>query len=90
MATRSLSKSFGGVVRAHRTKQNLTQEQVAERAGIHPTYVGMVERGERNCSLDIAAEIATALEVPLSQLVEEAEVSQRKKAIPVNRKGRQL
>jgi transcriptional regulator with XRE-family HTH domain len=45
MAARSLSHSFGDVVRAHRVRLGLTQEQVAESAGIHPTYVGMVDRG---------------------------------------------
>ena len=88
MAVRSLSKFYGGVVRAHRARLNLTQEQVAERASIHPTYVGMVERGERNCSLDIAAAIATALGVPLSELVAEAEGESRAGAL--NRKARRV
>jgi transcriptional regulator with XRE-family HTH domain len=88
MAARLLSKSFGDVVRAQRNKLGLTQEQIAERAGVHPTYVGMVERGERNCSLDISGEIAKALEVKLSQLIDEAEVLNRKHTGAGNRKGR--
>lgn len=73
MATSSLSKMFGEVVRARRKYLDLSQEQVSERAGIHATYVGMVERGERNCSLDIADSIGKALEIPASKLVEQAE-----------------
>lgn len=73
MAATSLSKSFGEVVRARRKDLALSQELVAERAGIHATYVGMVERGERNCSLDIAEAIGKALEIPVSKLIAEAE-----------------
>lgn len=73
MANPSLSKFFGEVVRARRNHLQLTQEQISERAGIHATYVGMVERGERNCSLDIADAIGRALEIPVSKLVAQAE-----------------
>lgn len=88
MATRSLSKLFGVVLRAHRTGKGLTQEQLAERAGVHPTYIGMVERGERNCSLDIAASIASALESSLADLVKEAEIERAKGAKPASRKAK--
>ena len=40
----------------------LSQEKLAETAGLHPTYVSMVERGIRNPTLDVAARIAKALE----------------------------
>ncbi|MFZ2277218.1 MAG: helix-turn-helix transcriptional regulator [Prosthecobacter sp.] len=75
MANLSLSSSFGAVIRARRLELGLTQEQVAEFAGIHSTYVGMVERAERNCSLDIAQAISKALELPLSKLIGTAEVA---------------
>jgi transcriptional regulator with XRE-family HTH domain len=88
MPARSLSESFGEIVRLHRGKLGLTQEVVAERAGIHATYVGMVERGERNCSIDIAAAIAASLDLPLSALIGEAEAQSAKKARSLNRKGR--
>lgn len=88
MAKRLFSKSFGEVVRARRGELKLTQEALAERAGVHPTYIGMVERGERNCSLDVAAEIAKALEAPLSKLIENAEVLNKKSVGASARKGR--
>jgi transcriptional regulator with XRE-family HTH domain len=88
MATQLLSKSFGEVVRASRSALNLTQEALAERAGVHATYIGMVERGERNCSLDVASEIAKALDTPLSKLIEEAERKNQKTSSALSRKGR--
>jgi transcriptional regulator with XRE-family HTH domain len=51
----------------------LTQEELAEMAEIHPTYVGLVERGKRNPSLDIAARIAEALNLTLAELIAIAE-----------------
>lgn len=48
----SSRKIFGVKVRTRRFKLNLTQEELAERADLHATYVGSVERGERNISLD--------------------------------------
>jgi len=55
MPVPAISKRFGAAVRRRRTGANLTQEKLAELAGIHPTYVGMVERGIRNPTLDVAA-----------------------------------
>ena len=88
MATQLLSKSFGEVVRAQRRTLSLTQELLAERAGVHATYIGMVERGERNCSLDVAAEIAKALNTSLFKLIEEAEGKNQKNSSVLSRKGR--
>jgi transcriptional regulator with XRE-family HTH domain len=47
----------------------LTQEQLGERAGLHSTYLGGVERGERNVSLNNLNKLAAALQVPLQNLV---------------------
>jgi len=51
----------------------MSQEKLAERAGLHPTYVSMIERGVRNATLDVAARIAKALKVELPKLIEEAQ-----------------
>lgn len=70
MTTRApLLLSVGSRVRTLRLAKGMSQEDLAARAGLHRTYVGGVERGERNVSLINLARIATALEVTLSALV---------------------
>lgn len=64
-----LSIAFGEVVRSQRKSARITQEELAERAAIHPTYVGLVERGKRNPSLDVAERIAIALGTSLANLI---------------------
>ena len=51
----------------------MSRETLAERAGLHQTYIGLIERGMRNPSLDAADAIAEALGVRLSELIAEAE-----------------
>jgi transcriptional regulator with XRE-family HTH domain len=68
----SLSKRFGQIVRLRRLATGTTQEALADRAKLHPTYIGMVERGLRNPSLDVCAQIADALGVSLATLIDEA------------------
>ena len=66
-------RAFGRAVRKLRLANGLSQERLAELAGIHRTYVGDVERGVRNVSLVNMSKIALALDVPLSLLVREME-----------------
>jgi len=73
MPSPTLSDRFGIAVRRRRLAAGLSQENLAERAGLHPTYVSMVERGVRNPTLDVAARIAKSLKVGLPQLIQEAE-----------------
>lgn len=60
---------FGGRVRAERNKLGWTQERLAEEVGLHFTYVGSVERGERNVSLKNILRLAAALHVDAGELV---------------------
>ena len=55
-------KTLGQKVRARRLRLGLTQEQSAELAELHPTYIGSVERGERNISLDNIVCLAKGLD----------------------------
>jgi XRE family transcriptional regulator, regulator of sulfur utilization len=71
--SRNISKQFGNAVRNLRSAAGLSQEKLAESAGIHPTYIGMIERGVRNPTLDVAARIAKALQMSLPRLIEEAQ-----------------
>ncbi len=49
----------------------MSQEELAERCGLHRTYIGSVERGERNISIDNIGRIAESLGVPASKLLED-------------------
>ena len=63
----------GQRIRNYRIGKNLSQEALAELAGCHPTYIGQVERGEKNATLESIARICAALDLPLSQLFEKLE-----------------
>ena len=73
VAASDMASAFALVLRAHRKTLGLSQEELAERADIHPTYVGLIERFERNPSLNIAQSLSKALGVSLSELIKEAE-----------------
>lgn len=73
MPPSSISKHFGRVVRRRRAEAGLSQEALAEKAGLHPTYISMVERGVRNPTLDVSARIAKALKASLPSLIDEAQ-----------------
>lgn len=60
--------SFAGAVRWWRKKLGITQEELAERADLHRTYISDVERGARNLSLESISKLAVALEVSVSTL----------------------
>ena len=77
MASTRLSVAFGELVRKHRKAKGLSQEATAERADIHHTHVGLIERGERVPTLDVADRLARALDMRLSVLIAEAERQRR-------------
>ena len=62
---------FGKLVRKKRLDRELTQEGLAEKSGLHPTYVGSVERGERNISLENIITLAKALQCSPRDLIPE-------------------
>jgi transcriptional regulator with XRE-family HTH domain len=77
VALSRLSQAFGVTVRNARRRKGFSQERLAERAGLHPTYVGMIERGVRNATLDVAAKVADALGIPLAKLISTSIKSKR-------------
>jgi len=62
-------REFGSRVRDRRRGRGLSQEGLAERSGLHRTYIGSVERGERNISLVNILVLADALGVDAGELV---------------------
>lgn len=65
--------ALGRAIRARRKTAGLSQEQLADRSGLHRTYVGGIERGERNVSYSNLLKLARAVAVKPSQLLGEAE-----------------
>ena len=61
---------FGRKVRMERERQHLSQEKLGQMAGVHRTYVGMIERGEKNITLLNIEKIGSALDLSLKQLMD--------------------
>ena len=70
MEKRMISVSFGNAVKKRRKALALSQEQLAEKAKLHRTYIGMIERGEKNITLTNIEKIALALGCAISELME--------------------
>lgn len=58
---------FGHKVREERAKLGLSQEELASRAGVHRTYIGMIERAEKNITLENIEKIARALKISIAE-----------------------
>ena len=67
--SKTILEKFGKKVREERLKQNLSQEELASRAGVHRTYIGMIERAEKNITLENIEKIAKALKVNINKLL---------------------
>ena len=68
-----LSDAFALVLQRQRVAKNLSRTALAQKAGLHQTYIGLVERRLRNPSLDAVDAIAEALGITPSKLIAEAE-----------------
>ena len=69
----SLTLVTGQRIRSYRLRKKLSQEELAERCGLHPTYIGQVERGEKNATIESISRIADGLGISLSTLFENIE-----------------
>ena len=63
-----IAKIIGQRIRNYRTQKGLSQEKLAELAGCHPTYIGQLERGEKNATLESVEKIASAMDISLSEI----------------------
>ncbi len=68
-----LKVRFGRTVRRLRERTRYSQERFADSIGVHRTYIGSIERGESNPSLDVIGRIARGLGLPISRLFEAVE-----------------
>ena len=62
--------SLGKNISDYRKKQGISQEKLAELSGCHTSYIGQIERGEKNATIESVEKIANALNVSLSTLFE--------------------
>ncbi|HKQ03562.1 MAG TPA: helix-turn-helix transcriptional regulator [Blastocatellia bacterium] len=64
----TIKERFGAAVRKRRHELGISQEKLAERSGLHRTYVADIERGIRNVSIENVEKLACALEISISAL----------------------
>jgi transcriptional regulator with XRE-family HTH domain len=70
---KNINKILGLRIRSYRKEKNMSQEKLAELSELHPTYIGQLERGEKNPSIETLYKISIGLEVPISILLEKIE-----------------
>lgn len=70
MKNESILLLFGHNVQKYRINQGLSQEKLAELAGVHRTYIGMIERAEKNITLRNMEKIAKALNIQIQELLQ--------------------
>lgn len=73
----TITMIVGQRLRAYRLKCGMTQEELAERAELHPTYIGQAERGEKNLTLLSLEKILCALDVSFAEFFEYFESSRK-------------
>jgi transcriptional regulator with XRE-family HTH domain len=64
----SVLVKFGNKVRQERHKQGISQDELAYRAGVHRTYIGMIERAEKNITLTNVEKVCTGLNIRISKI----------------------
>ncbi|GHT35852.1 transcriptional regulator [Bacteroidia bacterium] len=70
MDSNNILEIFGDNVQKYRKEKQISQEKLAELAGVHRTYIGMIERAEKNITLRNMEKIAKALNVEIKDLLE--------------------
>lgn len=83
----NISKELGLKIRFYRKEKKLTQERLAEICGFHPTYIGQLERGEKNASVETLYRVSQGLNISMCSLLAENEYlldNKEKSNIPLN------
>ena len=76
-----ISEAFAHAIKRRRVKFGLSQEALAEKANLHPTYIGLVERSLRNPTLIAAEAMALGVGASLSELLKEAESARKSRKV---------
>ncbi|MCC6758697.1 MAG: helix-turn-helix transcriptional regulator [Candidatus Omnitrophica bacterium] len=66
-----INKKVGDLIRKHRLKRGLSQEELAHEADLHRAYIGQIERGEKNIGVQNLEIIAKALNIKITKLLED-------------------
>ena len=74
-----IAKIVGMRIRKYRKELGMSQEQLAEKANMHNNYIGQLERGEKNATLESIEKVAIALDISLEELLEKIIILNRKK-----------
>jgi transcriptional regulator with XRE-family HTH domain len=78
MRNQDLAKAFGVILQKRRKAKRVSQELLAEKADVASKMISLIERFERNPSINLADSLAQALDVPLWQMIKEAEDLRKK------------
>lgn len=70
---KGILRALGEELRERREEKGISQEALAERAGLHRNFVGLLERGQRNVTVLVLQALAGALKVSLTDLITQAE-----------------
>lgn len=79
----SIMKTVGQRIRNYRNQNGLSQEKLAELSGCHPTYIGQIERGEKNATIESIDKITSALGISLSTLFENLDGNRNLDNVPL-------
>ena len=77
-----IAKVIGARIKIYRNRAGYSQEELTERAGLHNTYIGQLERGEKNATLESIEKVSRALQIPLEILMEKIVLADACNEIP--------
>lgn len=80
----SISAELGLRIRYYRKRKQMSQEKLAEICNLHPTYIGQLERGEKNATIESIYKISHGLNIPLNKLMENLEVFETAESVSPN------
>jgi transcriptional regulator with XRE-family HTH domain len=72
LAARKTRKALGETIRTYRIEMDISQEKLAELADVHRNYIGKIERGEQNITINSLCQLAAVFERPLSEIMGDA------------------